>query len=364
MWSGSHNADDNRDRGYRSENARQGRQTYRDDDYDRDNASGRYANQDRDQQGRYSQGRSYGDNERSGSRGEDRSARNQWNSGYDDQYGERQRYGGYGSGGVDHPSDREAQRDVRSPGDEYRGQSGRSGDGYSGGYPSGRNNYNSGMYGSYDSQSGRQYNGQYGNQQGNQYGSQHAGQYDGQSGGNRSSQQGDGYGGWTNDMNRQGRYNSGAYGNGGSMSRGGAMQGGMQDGRSMYSGMHDGHGMGQHAGKGPKGWQRSDDRLKEEISEALARHPDIDASEIEVQVKNGEVTLAGSVCDRDQKRQAEDAVEQVFGANEVQNQLRVKPENASVMSDGGSMHKGGEKPDRNDKNERGRNASTAGTTGT
>ena len=49
---------------------------------------------------------------------------------------------------------------------------------------------------------------------------------------------------------------------------------------------------GRHSGRGPKGWQRSDERIREDVSERLADHPHIDASEIEVTVNNGEITLA------------------------------------------------------------------------
>lgn len=84
-----------------------------------------------------------------------------------------------------------------------------------------------------------------------------------------------------------------------------------------------------HVGKGPKGWQRSDERIKEEVCETLARHPEIDASDIEVNVQNCEVTLTGTVTEREAKRIAEDAVERVFGVKDVQNQIKVKPDGAS-----------------------------------
>jgi osmotically-inducible protein OsmY len=80
---------------------------------------------------------------------------------------------------------------------------------------------------------------------------------------------------------------------------------------------------GQFAGRGPKGWQRSDDRIREDINERLTDHPDIDASEIEVQVTRGEVTLTGEVGDRDTKRLAEDIAERVSGVRDVHNQVRV-----------------------------------------
>jgi hypothetical protein len=79
-----------------------------------------------------------------------------------------------------------------------------------------------------------------------------------------------------------------------------------------------------HVGKGPKGWQRSDDRIREEVNETLARHPEIDASEIEVRVQNGEVTLTGTVDERRDKRMAEDIVERVFGVKDVENKIKVK----------------------------------------
>ena len=80
---------------------------------------------------------------------------------------------------------------------------------------------------------------------------------------------------------------------------------------------------GPHAGRGPRNYQRSDDRIREDICDVLCDHGYIDASEIEITVLNGEVTLIGVVPDRPQKRMAEDAAEQVSGVREVHNQLRV-----------------------------------------
>ena len=81
-----------------------------------------------------------------------------------------------------------------------------------------------------------------------------------------------------------------------------------------------------HVGKGPKGWQRSDERIREDVCEALARHPEVDASDIDVKVQNCEVTLTGNVTEREAKRIAEDVVERVFGVKDVQNQIKVKPD--------------------------------------
>jgi hypothetical protein len=59
---------------------------------------------------------------------------------------------------------------------------------------------------------------------------------------------------------------------------------------------------GRYAGRGPKGYQRSDERLEEEICDRLTADSDIDASELEVLVQNGEVTLQGSVPALDEAR--------------------------------------------------------------
>ena len=81
--------------------------------------------------------------------------------------------------------------------------------------------------------------------------------------------------------------------------------------------------VGAHAGKGPKGYQRSDERIREDVCVRLTDHPDIDASEIEVRVDGGEVTLSGSVDERRVKRLAEDTACSVSGVRDVHNQLRI-----------------------------------------
>ncbi|MFL5493291.1 MAG: BON domain-containing protein [Gemmatimonadales bacterium] len=81
---------------------------------------------------------------------------------------------------------------------------------------------------------------------------------------------------------------------------------------------------GHYAGRGPKGYKRSDERIREDINEELTRHPDIDAFEIEVRVDDGEVTLTGTVEDRHAKRLAEDLAERFTGVTDVHNQLHVR----------------------------------------
>jgi len=79
-----------------------------------------------------------------------------------------------------------------------------------------------------------------------------------------------------------------------------------------------------HRGKGPKGFTRTDERIKEDINCRLTDDAYVDASNIEVAVENGEVTLTGSVPDRSSKRRAEDVAELVSGVSNVENRLRVK----------------------------------------
>lgn len=83
-------------------------------------------------------------------------------------------------------------------------------------------------------------------------------------------------------------------------------------------------GRGAHVGRGPRSYRRSDERIQEDINEQLTRHPGVDASDIDVRVNHGEVTLTGMVDDRNQKRLAEDVAESCSGVTDVHNQLRVE----------------------------------------
>lgn len=81
---------------------------------------------------------------------------------------------------------------------------------------------------------------------------------------------------------------------------------------------------GPHVGQGPRGYQRGDDRIREDVCERLAQHGQIDARNIEVTVENGEVTLRGHVDSREAKRRSEDVAESVSGVHDVRNELRVQ----------------------------------------
>ena len=89
---------------------------------------------------------------------------------------------------------------------------------------------------------------------------------------------------------------------------------------------------GGHYGKGPKGYRRTDERIKEDVCEALYLHRGIDASSVEVSVKDGFVTLSGEVESRDIKRRIEDEIEHLSGVDDVINQIKVNLSHRASLS--------------------------------
>ncbi len=82
--------------------------------------------------------------------------------------------------------------------------------------------------------------------------------------------------------------------------------------------------LGEFAGRGPKNYQRSDERIKEDVNDRLTDHPDIDPTDINVEVRGGEVMLTGEVNSRWDKRLAEDIAWQISGIKNIHNQLSVR----------------------------------------
>lgn len=81
--------------------------------------------------------------------------------------------------------------------------------------------------------------------------------------------------------------------------------------------------MESHRGKGPRNYKRSDDRLKEMVCDMLCDNPEVDASDIEVNVKDSVVILTGNVADKNSKRLAEDLASDIAGVTDVENRIRV-----------------------------------------
>lgn len=79
------------------------------------------------------------------------------------------------------------------------------------------------------------------------------------------------------------------------------------------------------AGRGPKAYTRSDTRIYEDVCDRLSDDPWIDATDIEVTVQDGRVSLCGTVDERRAKRRSQEIVEAISGVREVDNRLRTEP---------------------------------------
>jgi hypothetical protein len=91
----------------------------------------------------------------------------------------------------------------------------------------------------------------------------------------------------------------------------------------------------QFRGTRPRNYERSDERLRELACERLT-DADLDASDVEVKVSQGTVTLEGSVPARWMKHQAEDIVDDLGGVQDIQNHLRVSRGSAGQAATHGS----------------------------
>jgi osmotically-inducible protein OsmY len=107
-------------------------------------------------------------------------------------------------------------------------------------------------------------------------------------------------------------------------------------------------GAQSHRGRGPQGYQRSDERLKEMICERLTDDPAIDATNVTVEVTSQVVKLTGTVDDRSTKYEIEELVESFGGVKDIDNQLRAQsrqsnwnPSGANQASTSGQQPRGG-----------------------
>jgi hypothetical protein len=131
-------------------------------------------------------------------------------------------------------------------------------------------------------------------------------------------------------------YGQGVYGGYGQGDMGtGTGQGGQSWGNWGQSGV-----MGRSQHRGPKGYQRSDERLKEEICERLIARWDIDSSEVSVDVQNGKVMLEGTVPDRRMRHEIENLVDDCYGVLDIENQVRVQRSYGSTTSGSASESRG------------------------
>ena len=88
---------------------------------------------------------------------------------------------------------------------------------------------------------------------------------------------------------------------------------------------------GGHTGRGPKNYQRSDERIMDDVCERLTRDPDVDATHIEVSVQSGLVTLGGTVTDRQSKRVAEEYFNRRMGRKGLQQSQHQKVQRTDLL---------------------------------
>jgi osmotically-inducible protein OsmY len=80
----------------------------------------------------------------------------------------------------------------------------------------------------------------------------------------------------------------------------------------------------RQAERGQRARRRPDETLAQEIREILANDPELDATDVEIEVEGGAVTLSGVVNESDAKLLAEELVETLPGVREVHNRIRVE----------------------------------------
>ncbi|HZE76510.1 MAG TPA: BON domain-containing protein [Gemmatimonadales bacterium] len=66
-----------------------------------------------------------------------------------------------------------------------------------------------------------------------------------------------------------------------------------------------------------------DEPIWEEIHDRLMGHPDLEVTEVEIEVEEGRVTLVGRVGSRESKWLAEELTRAVPGVQDVRNRLKV-----------------------------------------
>ena len=69
--------------------------------------------------------------------------------------------------------------------------------------------------------------------------------------------------------------------------------------------------------------QRPDEAIWEDIHDHLTTNPDLDATEIEIVVEDGDATLTGRVDTREAKWVVEEIVRGIPGVRELHNRLKV-----------------------------------------
>ena len=78
-----------------------------------------------------------------------------------------------------------------------------------------------------------------------------------------------------------------------------------------------------YSGVGPKNYRRSDESILEHIASMLTWSPDVDASELTIAVKDGNVIIAGTVPDRSMIYLVDDLMDEVHGVQNFDNHVKL-----------------------------------------
>ena len=89
-------------------------------------------------------------------------------------------------------------------------------------------------------------------------------------------------------------------------------------------------------GRGPKNHRRSEERLLDRVVDALQDDAQLDASDIDVSIMDGDVVLDGHVRYRQEKHRAENLAAQAISRPDVDNRIRVRRIVTSVQEETGS----------------------------
>jgi Predicted periplasmic or secreted lipoprotein len=73
----------------------------------------------------------------------------------------------------------------------------------------------------------------------------------------------------------------------------------------------------------PKGYRRSDERLRDDVYQRLVQAQDVDVSDVSFDVRDGVVTLEGSVPQRHVRFVLEDLVARCPGVRDVHNRMQL-----------------------------------------
>lgn len=83
--------------------------------------------------------------------------------------------------------------------------------------------------------------------------------------------------------------------------------------------------LGRQQATGPQNWDRPDDVIQDEACEIIWRDQSCDPTTIEVSVKDGVLTLKGTVASDKMKQNAEEKLRNLIGLKGLRNHLEVKP---------------------------------------